>query len=191
CAEQLAMQGAKVLTLSDSEGFVHDPDGMDAEKLAFVKNLKEVRRGRISEYVERFPRSRCHAGERPWGVPCELAFPCATQNEIDDADGARLLANGVEAVCEGANMPPPLDAMHRLLAAGVLFGPAKAANAGGVAVSGLEQSQNSLRIAWSREEVDARLREIMRRIHAECVKYGERDGSIDYVRGANVGGFVK
>ncbi len=191
CAEQLAMQGAKVLTLSDSEGFVHDPDGMDAEKLAFVKNLKEVRRGRISEYVERFPRARFHAGERPWGVPCELAFPCATQNEIDDADAARLLANGVEAVCEGANMPTQLDAMHRFLAAGVLFGPAKAANAGGVAVSGLEQSQNSLRIAWSREEVDARLREIMRRIHAECVKYGERDGSIDYVRGANVGGFVK
>lgn len=191
CAEQLLRQGAKVLTLSDSDGFVHDPDGLDEEKLAFVKDLKEVRRGRISEYAERFRGARYHPGERPWRVPCELAFPCATQNELDDEDAATLLANGVVAVCEGANMPTRLDATHRLLAARILFGPGKAANAGGVAVSGLEQSQNSLRIAWPREEVDARLREIMRRIHAECVKYGEQDGFVDYVRGANIGGFVK
>lgn len=191
CAEQAILQGAKVLTLSDSEGFIHDADGIDAEKLAFVKELKEQRRGRISEYAQRYPKAQFHADLRPWGVPCELAFPCATQNEIDEQDAQDLLSNGVEAVCEGANMPTELGAVHRFLEARILFAPGKAANAGGVAVSGLEQSQNSLRIAWTHEEVDRRLQEIMCKIHTECVKYGEADDYVNYVRGANLGGFVK
>jgi glutamate dehydrogenase (NADP+) len=191
CAEKAIEQGAKVLTLSDSDGFIHDPEGLDAEKLAFVKVLKEQRRGRISEYAEQFSGARFYPGEKPWGVPCELAFPCATQNEVTLGDAEELLKNGLELLCEGANMPTELDAMHRFQQARILFGPAKAANAGGVAVSGLEQSQNSLRIAWSREEVDRRLCEIMSRIHADCVRYGEGGGRVDYIKGANIGGFVK
>jgi glutamate dehydrogenase (NADP+) len=178
--------------MSDSGGFIHDPDGIDAEKLAFVKELKEVRRGRISEYAEKFPHATFHAGERPWSVPGEVAFPCATQNEISASDAQTLLTNGVQAVSEGANMPTELEAVHALLEAQILFGPGKAANAGGVAVSGLEQSQNSLRLSWSRAEVDQRLQTIMRDVHTKCVDHGtEPDGRINYVRGANLAGFVK
>jgi glutamate dehydrogenase (NADP+) len=190
--EKATALGAKVVTLSDSSGFIHDPDGIDAEKLAFVKDLKEVRRGRIREYAERFPGAELHEGERPWKVPVDVAFPCATQNEVSAGDANTLIANGVKAVCEGANMPTELAGVHALQAAKVLFGPAKAANAGGVAVSGLEQSQNSLRLSWSREEVDGRLQSIMREIHQRCVQHGTtHDGVVDYVAGANLGGFVK
>lgn len=190
-AEKAAELGARVVTLSDSDGFVHDPDGIGPEKLAFVKDLKEVRRGRISEYADRFGCDH-HAGARPWGVPCDVALPCATQNELDAGDADALVGNGVRAVAEGANMPCSLDATERFLDAGVLFGPAKAANAGGVAVSGLEQSQNALRMSWSREEVHERLRRIMADIHQKCCAYGDDGaGGVNYVRGANVAGFVK
>lgn len=189
--EKLLQLGARPLTVSDSGGFVHDPDGIDEEKLEWIKELKEVRRGRISEYVEKYPGARYFPGERPWSVPCEMAFPCATQNELDGDDAKRLIEGGVRVVAEGANMPSTLEATHRFLDAQVLYGPAKAANAGGVAVSGLEQSQNALRIAWSREEVDERLQRIMRSIHDQCTRYGEADGVVDYVRGANIAGFRK
>ena len=191
CVEKATQLGGKVVTLSDSSGFIHDPDGIDLEKLAFVKELKEVRRGRISEYVKQYPNATFHAEERPWQVACDVAFPCATQNELNVDDANALIANGVQAVCEGANMPTELDGVKKLLNAGVLFGPAKAANAGGVAVSGLEQSQNALRLSWSREEVDAKLQTIMREIHAKCVDHGESDEQINYVQGANVAGFLK
>ena len=191
-AEKARELGGKVVTLSDSAGFVHDPDGMDEEKLEFIKDLKEVRRGRLSEYAERFKGATFHAKEKPWIVPCDVAFPCATQNELHKEDARVLLQNGVRMVAEGANMPSTLEAAHAFLAAGALFGPGKATNAGGVAVSGLEQSQNALRLSWSREEVLQRLEGIMRVIHAKCTKYGQRaDGSVNYVKGANIAGFVK
>ena len=183
--------GARVVTLSDSGGFIHDPDGIDAEKLAFVKELKEVRRGRIAEYAERFGCAY-HEGARPWRVPCDVVLPCATQNELDADAAAVLIKNGVKAVVEGANMPCTLEATEAFLAAGVLFGPAKAANAGGVAVSGLEQSQNALRLSWSRKEVHERLQHIMTEIHEKCCQYGDDGtGDVNYVNGANIGGFVK
>lgn len=190
--EKATELGAKVVTLSDSSGFIHDPDGIDPEKLAFIKELKEVRRGRISEYVKKFPRASFHKGQRPWSVPVDVAVPCATQNEINAEDARILLLNGVIAVAEGANMPTELDAAHEFLSAGILFAPAKAANAGGVAVSGLEQSQNALRLSWTREEVDSKLQKIMKDIHAKCVAHGQQpDGKINYVNGANIAGFVK
>ena len=183
--------GAKVVTLSDSGGFIHDPDGIDRDKLAFVKELKEVRRGRIADYASGSVART--AGESARGTsPCDVALPCATQNEIDAEAAASLIANGVIAVAEGANMPCTLEATEAFLAAGVLFGPAKAANAGGVAVSGLEQSQNALRMSWSREEVHERLRQIMSEIHAKCCQYGDDGkGGVNYVNGANIAGFVK
>lgn len=191
-AEKALQRGAQVLTLSDSSGFIHDPDGFDEEKLTFVKDLKEVRRGRISEYAEKFKSATFHADQKPWAVPCDIALPCATQNEISAEDAHTLLDNGVLAVCEGANMPTALEGVYGFLKAKILFGPAKAANAGGVAVSGLEQSQNALRLSWSREEVDQRLKTIMIEIHNKCVAYGvESDEFVHYVRGANVAGFVK
>ena len=191
-AEKALEKGAKVLTLSDSSGFVHDPAGIDQEKLEFIKDLKEVRRGRISEYAEKFQGVEFHEDQKPWAVPCDVALPCATQNEISLEDARMLLAGGVQAVCEGANMPTVLDGAHAFLDAKILFGPAKAANAGGVAVSGLEQSQNALRLSWSHEEVDQRLQTIMKDIHEKCVKYGaESDKYVHYVRGANIAGFVK
>lgn len=191
-AVQKAVQlGAKVLTLSDSSGYIHDPDGIDEEKLAFVKDLKEVRRGRISEYAERYKSATFHKGERPWSVPVDIAFPCATQNELNLQEAEMLIKNGVIAVSEGANMPTELDGVHAFRNAKVLFGPAKAANAGGVAVSGLEQSQNSLRLSWTREEVDTKLQEIMQSIHDKCVDYGADGDHVDYVKGANIAGFVK
>ncbi|MEL6558261.1 MAG: NADP-specific glutamate dehydrogenase [Bacteroidota bacterium] len=191
-AVQKAVQlGAKVLTLSDSSGYIHDPDGIDEEKLAFVKDLKEVRRGRISEYVEQYKGAIFHKGERPWSVPVDIALPCATQNELNLEEAETLIKNGVIAVSEGANMPTELDGVHAFRNAKVLFGPAKAANAGGVAVSGLEQSQNSLRLSWTREEVDTKLQEIMQSIHDKCVEYGADGDHVDYVKGANIAGFVK
>lgn len=190
-AEKALQLGAKVVTMSDSSGFVYDPDGIDEEKLAFIKQVKEVRRGRISEYADKFTGVEFHEGDRPWGVECEIAFPCATQNELSGPEAKTLLGNGVKAVCEGANMPSERDAAHAFQAAGILYGPGKAANAGGVAVSGLEQSQNALRLSWNRDEVDRRLQKIMDEIHDKCVEYGTEDGSVNYVKGANIGGFVK
>ena len=192
-AEKAIASGAKVLTLSDSSGFIHDPDGIDQEKLEFVKELKEVRRGRISEYADKFSSAEFHEGQRPWSVACDVALPCATQNEISLEDAKQLIGNGVQVVCEGANMPTELDAMNQFMAAGVLFGPAKAANAGGVAVSGLEQSQNAMRISWTKEEVNDRLLKIMNDIHQKCVLHGPElsNGNVDYVSGANIAGFIK
>jgi len=190
--EKALHMGAKVVTASDSSGFVHDPDGIDEPKLAFIKELKEVRRGRIAEYAERYTAAQYFPGRNPWGVPCDVAMPCATQNEIEAEDARLLLQNGVRAVVEGANMPTTAEGVHQFLEAGVLFAPGKAANAGGVAVSGLEQSQNSLRMSWSREEIDHRLHSIMDQIHAKCVEYGAvENGFVNYVRGANLAGFKK
>ena len=183
--------GAKVVTMSDSSGFIYDPAGIDAEKLTFLKELKEVRRGRISEYAETF-RCEFHEARTPWSVPCQVAFPCATQNEVDEEAATTLIKNGIIAVGEGANMPCTLEATRAFLTANVLFGPGKAANAGGVAVSGLEQSQNALHLSWSREEVCKRLQQIMSDIHTKCCQFGEDgNGNINYVKGANIAGFVK
>jgi glutamate dehydrogenase/leucine dehydrogenase len=190
-AEKLIQLGAKVLTLSDSSGFIFDKDGINEEKLAWVMELKNIKRGRLEEYAKKF-KAEYTAGKRPWGVSADLAFPCATQNELDEHDALTLLRNKVLAVGEGANMPSTLKAVEHFRDAKILFGPGKAANAGGVSVSGLEMSQNSLRLSWTREEVDNRLRTIMSRIHDTCVTYGtESPGYIDYVDGANIGGFIK
>lgn len=192
-AAQKAMRlGAKVVTLSDSDGFVHDPDGLDEEKLKFVLNLKNVRRGRISEYAAQYPGAKYFPGERPWGIPCDIALPCATQNEIEAADAERLLAGGCGCVVEGANMPTTPEAIALFQKARILYSPGKASNAGGVATSGLEMTQNSIRQKWTAEEVDAHLHRIMSEIHASCLKYGrEEDGYINYVKGANIAGFIK
>lgn len=189
-AEKCIQLGGKVLTLSDSGGYIYDPDGITQEKLDWVKELKGARQGRISEYVDQFG-GEFHAG-RPWGVSCDLAFPCATQNELEADNAKTLLSNGCIAVSEGANMPSTKEATDLFQDAKILFAPAKAANAGGVAVSGLEMSQNSMRISWSRDELNDRLRGIMGDIHRKCVQYGTRDdGYVDYVQGANIAGFVK
>ena len=192
-AEKAMALGATVLTLSDSSGFIHDPDGIDQEKLEFVKELKTVRRGRISEYADKYSSAQFHEGQRPWSVACDVALPCATQNEVNLSDAKQLISNGVKVVCEGANMPTELDAMQQFMTDGVLFGPAKAANAGGVAVSGLEQSQNAMRISWTKEEVNERLLNIMNDIHQKCVTHGPElsSGNVDYVTGANIAGFIK
>jgi glutamate dehydrogenase (NADP+) len=181
-----------VLTLSDSSGFIYDEEGIDAEKLAYVMDLKNVKRGRIKEYVKKYPKAKYTAGETPWGIPCDVALPCATQNELLEKDAKTLLANGCTCVSEGANMPSTNEAIAVFHEAKILFAPGKASNAGGVATSGLEMTQNSLRYKWTREEVDNKLKEIMSDIHASCVEYGQdEDGYIDYVRGANIAGFVK
>ncbi len=189
--EKLNALGAKVVTLSDSDGTIVDPDGISPEKLAWVQELKNVRRGRIREYAERFKGSQYLQGKRPWGVPCDLAFPSATQNEIDEDEARQLVQNGCYCVSEGANMPSTPEAVDVFLDAKILYGPGKAANAGGVAVSGLEMNQNSGCMRRSREEVDVQLQTIMRSIHENCVKYGQENGFVDYVRGANIAGFVK
>jgi glutamate dehydrogenase (NADP+) len=190
--EKLAQLGAKVVTASDSSGFIHDPEGISGDKIEYLKDLKEVRRGRISEYVAKYPKAKFYAGKRPWSVRCDLAFPCATQNELSLADAKMLVSNGVMAVAEGANMPTDADAVHYFLHKKVLFGPAKAANAGGVAVSGLEQTQNTMRLSWSAKEVDEKLQNIMLDIHTTCVKHGkDSTGFVNYVKGANIGGFLK
>jgi glutamate dehydrogenase (NADP+) len=190
-AEKCIQLGAKVLTLSDSSGYVYDPDGVDAEKLAFVMDLKNNKRGRISEYVKAYPKASFHKGARPWRVPCAIALPCATQNELDEADAKALTANGCFCVSEGANMPSTPKAIKVFHANKVLYAPGKASNAGGVAVSGLEMAQNSLRYNWTRDEVDTRLQDIMKDIHESCVKYGHENGHINYEKGANIAGFVK
>jgi glutamate dehydrogenase/leucine dehydrogenase len=189
--EKATMLGAKVVTLSDSAGFIHDPDGITPEKLAFAMHLKNVKRGRIKEYADKYGCAY-HEGQRPWIIKCDVALPSATQNEVDGNDARTLIANGCFVVSEGANMPSLPEAIEVYQKAKILYGPGKAANAGGVATSGLEMSQNSLRLSWTREEVDQRLHNIMINIHANCVKHGKQaDGYIDYVAGANIGGFVK
>ena len=192
-AAQKAMRlGAKVVTLSDSDGFVYDPEGLTEEKLDWVMMLKNVRRGRISEYVKQYPGAQYFPGERPWKIKCDIALPCATQNEIGKSDAEALLAGGCFCVAEGANMPTTPDAIDLFRKAKILYSPGKASNAGGVAVSGLEMSQNSIRQKWTGEEVDARLHRIMSDIHAACLKYGTcEDGWVDYVKGANTAGFIK
>ena len=192
-AAQKAMRlGAKVLTLSDSDGFIYDPEGLNEEKMAYVFELKNVRRGRIKEYVSKYPNAQYFAGERPWKIACDIAMPCATQNEIEKGDAENLIKNGCFCVTEGANMPSTPEAIAIFQGAKILYSPGKASNAGGVATSGLEMTQNSMRLKWTAEEVDQRLRTIMADIHAACLKYGtEKDGYINYVKGANIAGFMK
>jgi glutamate dehydrogenase (NADP+) len=189
--EKLIELGAKVVTLSDSNGYIYDPDGIDSEKLDYVKELKEVYRGRIREYAEKY-NCKYVEGARPWNEKCDIALPSATQNEISEDDARALVANGCFAVSEGANMPSTPGAIEVFQNARILYAPGKAANAGGVATSGLEMTQNSLRMSWTREEVDNKLKGIMQNIHTQCVKYGaEADGYVNYVKGANVAGFMK
>ena len=182
--------GAKVVTLSDSSGSIHDENGIDADKLAWVMDLKNNRRGRIKEYADEFGATYLES-ERPWSVSCDIALPCATQNEINGDNAKTMISNGCKVVSEGANMPTDPDAVNIFLDAGILFGPGKAANAGGVATSGLEMSQNSMRLNWSREEVDSKLHTIMKNIHEACVTHGTENGSVNYVKGANIAGFIK
>jgi glutamate dehydrogenase (NADP+) len=192
-AEKIVQLGGKVLTLSDSDGFIHDPAGIDQTKIDWVKEHKTKRRGRIADYVGVFKGAEFHEGKRPWGVPCDLALPCATQNELNGADAELLVKNGCIAVSEGANMPTDLSGVHVFKNAKILYAPGKAANAGGVAVSGLEMSQNSARMSWRESELQKLLVDIMHDIHARCVEYGGAAGTkhIDYVRGANIAGFKK
>ncbi len=192
-AEKLVELGGKVLTLSDSGGFIHDPDGIDQEKIDWIKTLKNERRGRISEYVDEFSNASFHEGERPWSVEADLALPCATQNELNEDEAKALVKNGVIAVSEGANMPTTLEGVKVFQEAMIMYGPGKAANAGGVAVSGLEMSQNSERISWNQEKLGDMLTNLMEDIHGKCVEYGEVDGgkAVNYVKGANIAGFKK
>jgi glutamate dehydrogenase (NADP+) len=188
--EKATQLGAKVITLSDSEGTLYDENGIDAEKLAWVMELKNVKRGRIKDYVSKFGGIFIPIA-RPWEIKCDIALPCATQNELDLADAEKLVNQGVKAVAEGANMPCTPEAFAYFIEKNVMYAPGKASNAGGVATSGLEMSQNSLRLAWTREEVDERLHNIMKNIHTACVKYGTENGRVNYVKGANIAGFVK
>ena len=188
-AEKVRQLGGKVLTMSDSSGFIHDPTGIDEEKLAYIVDLKQVRRGRISEYAEKYG-VEFHEG-RPWGVSCDLAFPCATQNEVSGDEAAALIKNGCMGVAEGANMPTVQDGIDAYIESKILFAPSKAANAGGVAVSGLEMSQNSARISWKEEELQDLLRGIMKDIHDQCVEYGSEGDHVNYLKGANIAGFRK
>jgi glutamate dehydrogenase (NADP+) len=191
-AEKIVQLGGKVLTLSDSEGFIRDPDGITQEKIDWVKAHKTKRRGRISEYAEEFAGSTFHGGKRPWGVECDVALPCATQNELTGEDARTLVANGCIAVSEGANMPTDLEGVHHFKDARILFAPGKAANAGGVAVSGLEMSQNSARISWKEDQLQQLLKDIMDGIHERAETYGRVDDAyVDYVKGANIAGFKK
>jgi glutamate dehydrogenase (NADP+) len=189
--EKCIQLGAKVVTCSDSSGYIYDKDGINAQKLAFIMELKNEKRGRIKEYASKFKSAKFIAGKTPWGEKCQIALPCATQNELNGDDAKMLVKNGVMAVAEGANMPSTPEAIEVFLENEILFAPGKASNAGGVATSGLEMSQNSLRLSWTREEVDMRLHGIMKDIHATCVKYGKEGNFVNYVKGANIGGFVK
>ena len=190
--EKCIQLGAKVVTMSDSKGYIYDADGIDKDKLAWIMNLKNKQRGRISEYIEEYPNSTFHEGEKPWAVAVEVALPCATQNELNEEHANLLVKNGCIAVVEGANMPSTPEAITFFINNKILFAPGKASNAGGVATSGLEMSQNSLRYNWTREEVDTKLHNIMLEIHDQCVVYGKEEGGyIDYVKGANIAGFVK
>lgn len=191
-AEKAIQMGAKVVTMSDSGGFVYDEAGIDADKLAFIMDLKNNRRGRISEYADKYPSAQYTEGGHPWGTKCDIALPCATQNELDGKEAAQLIANGCICVAEGANMPCTPEAVLAFHKAKILFSPGKASNAGGVATSGLEMSQNSLRLSWTRQEVDEKLKGIMKSIHEACVAHGkDESGFTDYVKGANIAGFVK
>ncbi len=190
-AEKVIELGGSVLTFSDSNGSIVDEEGIDRPKLDYVMDLKNNRRGRIKEYVKQYPNAVYLEEQRPWSVECEVAMPCATQNEINAKEARMLIDNGCYCVAEGANMPSEPEAIETYLEAGILFGPGKAANAGGVAVSGLEMTQNSMRLAWTRKEVDKRLHAIMKEIHQTCVRYGKEGDFINYVNGANVGGFIK
>ncbi len=191
-AKKAIQLGAKVVTMSDSNGYIYDPEGIDLEKWEYIYELKNIYRGRISEYVEHYPHAQYVANERPWSVKCDIAMPCATQNELNGEEAKKLLANGCMCVTEGANMPSTPEAIQAFQEAKILYSPGKASNAGGVATSGLEMTQNSMRLSWTPQEVDERLRRIMNDIHAACIKYGKReDGYIDYVKGANIAGFIK
>ena len=190
-AEKVIQLGGTVYTLSDSGGYIYDKDGIDSEKLNHIMNIKNVQRGRIQMYLESYPNAEFHAKKTPWGVPCDVAIPCATQNELHLKDAELLIQNGCICVGEGANMPSTSEAIHAFTENKVLFAPGKASNAGGVAVSGLEMAQNSLRYNWTREEVDSRLKNIMSEIHQSCVEFGQEDGYVNYVKGANIAGFVK
>ncbi len=191
-AEKATELGGKVVTLSDSSGYIYDAEGIDAEKLAHVMDIKNVQRGRISEYLKKYPNAKFVEGKRPWEVKCDIALPCATQNELNQTEAKALISNGCICVSEGANMPSTPEAIEEFTKAKILFAPGKASNAGGVATSGLEMSQNSLRLSWTSEEVDQRLKAIMANIHESCVKYGsDGQGYVDYVKGANIAGFVK
>ena len=191
-AEKATQLGGKVVTMSDSSGYIYDADGIDAEKLAHVMEIKNELRGRISDYLKKYPSAKFVEGKRPWEVKCDVALPCATQNELNEDEAKALVANGCICVAEGANMPSTPEAVLVFQNAKILFAPGKASNAGGVATSGLEMSQNSLRLSWTSEEVDERLKRIMLDIHASCVKYGsDASGYVDYVKGANIAGFVK
>ena len=190
-AEKILQLGGKVVTMSDSSGYIYDPSGIDAEKLNFIFELKNIKRGRIKEYAEKFG-CEYSEGERPWNIKCDIAMPNATQNEINKEEAETLVKNGCFCVSEGANMPSTIEAVEVFLKSKILYGPGKAANAGGVAVSGLEMTQNSMRLPWTREEVDSWLHTIMKSIHQTCVKFGTQpDGTVNYVDGANIGGFVK
>jgi glutamate dehydrogenase (NADP+) len=189
--EKATQLGAKVVTLSDSTGFIYDPGGITGEKLAWVMELKNIRRGRIREYADQYG-VEFYEGKRPWEIKCDIALPCATENEINKTEAETLIRNGCRLVSEGANMPSTPEAVEVFLKNRILYGPGKAANAGGVAVSGLEMTQNSMRMSWHREEVDSKLQQIMKDIHETCIKFGrENDGYINYVKGSNIGGFVK
>jgi glutamate dehydrogenase (NADP+) len=190
-AEKVIQLGGTVCTLSDSGGYIHDEEGIDSEKLDHIMNIKNVKRGRIQKYLERYPNAKFHVGKTPWEVPCDVALPCATQNELHKKDADLLIKNGCVCIGEGANMPSTPEAIQTFTENKVLFAPGKASNAGGVAVSGLEMAQNSLRYNWTREEVDSRLKNIMSEIHESCVEYGKEDGFVNYVKGANIAGFVK
>jgi glutamate dehydrogenase (NADP+) len=190
--EKAIQIGGKVVTMSDSAGYIYDAEGIDNAKLAYIMEIKNELRGRISDYIIKYPNAKYIAGKRPWEVPCDVALPCATQNELNEDEAKSLVANGCICVTEGANMPSTPEAIIVFQKAKLLFSPGKASNAGGVATSGLEMSQNSLRLSWTSEEVDQKLKEIMLRIHASCVKYGsDSSGYVDYVKGANIAGFVK
>ena len=188
--EKLNQMGVTVVTVSDSTGFVHDPEGIHEERLDFIKTLKSVKRGSLGEYAKEFG-VKFYKGERPWGITADLAFPCATQNEVSEDEARTLVKNGCIAVAEGANMPTEQSGIDVFQDAGVLFAPSKAANAGGVATSGLEMTQNSMRLSWSRDELNQRLRDIMADIHASCVEYGQGKDRVDYMKGANIAAFVK
>ena len=189
--EKVTQLGAKVVTMSDSNGTIHDPDGINEEKLAWIMDLKNIKRGRIKEYASEFNCDYID-GKKPWVIPCDIALPCATQNEINSNDAKILIKNGCICVSEGANMPSDAEAIDVFTNKKILFGPGKAANAGGVAVSGLEMSQNNMGLSWARDEVDQRLRQIMKDIHSQCTEFGsDADNYVNYVKGANIGGFIK
>ena len=190
-AEKCLQLGAKVVSMSDSKGYIYDANGIDENQLAYLMELKNVKRGRISEYAKEFPATSFHEGERPWGLKCDIALPCATQNELNGDEAKTLVSNGCICIAEGANMPSTPEAIEVFAEHKILFSPGKASNAGGVATSGLEMSQNSLRMSWTREEVDEKLHAIMTSIHKACVKYGKEGDYVDYVKGANIAGFVK